>query len=66
MHVPHNWPGFHHLCSSDALFTCGMLLLCRLIEIGFEKMVVAMDAKEAAAMVRLWLTSCLGCHMLCH
>ena len=43
----------------------GALLLCRLIEIGFEKMVVAMDAKEAAAMVRLWLTSCLGCRMLC-
>jgi hypothetical protein len=44
-----------HLARNDQLSKFGLLVLCRLIEIGFEKMVVAMDAKEAAAMVRHWL-----------
>ena len=47
MHVSHVWRTTTSCCK------CGLLVLCRLIEIGFEKMVVAMDAKEAAAMVRL-------------
>ena len=57
MHLPHNWPGCYHLFPQVwRALKCGVLLLCRLIEIGFEKMVVAMDAKEAAAMVRHWLS----------
>lgn len=42
-----------HGCTNDAIANYLSHILHRLIEMGLEKLVVAMDAKEAAAQVQL-------------